>query len=571
MELRKLTALCAAVLLGAGCAGCSSDKGQGSAMGSVIIEEIPTDAEIPETTEIQAESFPDIPVTYPQIEYTEAGDVYEAENAASFGGLSIASEGGNFSGDGYVTGFGSDGSRYLSFSAEAPSTQHYDLSFIISSASAVDCSVRLNGRTIYTFTTPDDGEFHRITLYGVFLVCGVSDIELIPEGDLCVDYLKVENNTSLSEISYDAQGGLSNVNAAQAATELMDFLAENYGKYVITGQYVSDSTGAELDAIYKATGKYPVIRFAVLDNAGKSYDGNFKDLDACSDWYHSGGIVGLMWQWRAPSGEPSVYAAETGFSLGKAVTDIDLSMLSQEDIRGLYGEGRITEECYGLMLDLDNMAGQLTTLKNRGVPVLWRPLHEASGGWYWWGASGSEAYRWLWKLMYTRYTEYFGLDNLIWLWNGQSDTFTVDSSMYDIASYDLYLDPEKEFGSRYEQFAAAQKYIGTDKLIAISECSSVPDIDAVFRDNAVWSFFGVWYGDHIVGADGDISEEYTSREELIRAYNSSGALTLDEYMTLRSGGSVSPAIEPVPEPETEAETVQEEAPAESGTEEGYDE
>ena len=241
-----------------------------------------------------------------------------------------------------------------------------------------------------------------------------------------------------------------------------------------------------------------------------------------------------MWQWDAPGKKPSVYAKDTDFKLSDAVTDIDIAEMSQEEIRGLYGEGKISEQCYGLILDIDNMAGQLVSLKNKGVPVLWRPLHEASGDWFWWGASGTDAYKWLWQLMYTRMTDYFGLDNLIWVWNGQSADTLVDRSTFDIASVDIYMDAEKDYGSRYEQFAALQKIIGSNKLIALSECSRLPDIDLSFRDNAVWSFFGLWYGDYLENSSGEYSPEYLPKDSLIRMYNSNGALTLDEYTAMKN-------------------------------------
>jgi len=137
--------------------------------------------------------------------------------------------------------------------------------------------------------------------------------------------------------------------------------------------------------------------------------------------------------------------------------------------------------------------------------------------------------------MYTRMTEYFSLDNLIWVWNGQSVDTLVDKNTFDIAAMDIYIGEGKEYGSRYEQFAALQKLVGSDKLIALSECSSVPDIDASFRDNAVWSFFGLWYGKYLQDENGGYSEAFMSRENFIRAYNSSGALTLDEYKAMKNG------------------------------------
>lgn len=495
-----------------------------------------SDEKTPATTTEPVDSYPDYPISYPAIEQQDTGDLYEAENSSLSDGLTVATEKTNFSGDGYVTGFDEEGANVVSFDIEAPSNQHYDMTFCIASDSVAECTIFLNESEISHFKTTSDGAFTKITLYGVFLVMGESEVEISVSGaDICLDYLKLSNNTTLSEITYDADSELSNADAAESAKELMSFLTENYGKYVITGQYVSDETNSELDLIYRTTGKYPIIRFSALENSGDSFDDSFKTIDAAAQWHRDGGIVGLMWHWKSPGDKPSVYTEETDFKLSDAVTDINIAELTQEEIRGLYGEGKISEQCYGLILDIDNMSGQLLSLKNKGIPVLWRPLHEASGDWFWWGASGTEDYKWLWELMYTRMTKYFGLDNLIWIWNGQSADTLVDKETFDIAAVDIYLGENKEFGSRYEQFAALQRIIGSDKLIALSECSSVPDIDAAFRDNAVWSFFGLWYGKYLETEEGEYSEKYTLKESFIRAYNSSGALTLDEYIAMKTG------------------------------------
>ena len=71
-------------------------------------------------------------------------------------------------------------------------------------------------------------------------------------------------------------------------------------------------------------------------------------------------------------------------------------------------------------------------------------------------------------------------------------SFLVDSSMYDIAALDLYVEKDQTYGSRYEQYVALRN-MSAGKILAISECSNVPDMNAMFRDNAVWSYFGLWY------------------------------------------------------------------------------
>ena len=562
MDHRRITAIIAAMALSvSGLASCSKKADGSNSKNSAANKKTKISGEaapdiVPDAT------FPDYPISYPEIEKKDTGDLYEAEKASLSKGLTIVGNAAAeekkaveeqqaaqpadgeettadpnkkpFSGDGYVTNFSQDGSSCVTFTVDAPSNQHYDLSFSIAAKRMVDCRIAVNGREISTFKSMDDDEFTLITLYGVFLTKGKSEIEIRPEnGDIRLDYLKVSNNTSLSKIAYTAKDEPSNEEAGASAKELLSFLTDNFGKYVITGQYASDSSNKELDLIYQTTGKYPVIRFAAMHNSGESFDSTFKDIDACTDWHRKGGIVGLMWYWEAPGKKPSVYSKETDFDLTKAVTDIKLAELKQEEIRELYASGKITQECYGILYDIDNMAGQLLQLKNKGIPVLWRPLHEGYGDWFWWGAGGTDAYKWLWQLMYERFTKYFELDNLIWVWNGQSKSTLVSQNTFDIASLDIYLDKDKEYGSRYEQFLAMQNIVGKRKLIALSACSSVPDIDASFRDNSVWSFFGLWYGKYLTDKDGEFSDEYTDKDAFIRAYNSDGALTLDEYRKMR--------------------------------------
>ncbi len=538
MDIRKPIALAAAAAAAVSAFTACDKKNKMTASVPIIVESVSDPATEPDTT-LPVETYPDYPVTYPEIEKQTAGNLYEAENGELKGGARTAFDLPEFSGDGYVTGFGSEGKASVVFDIDVPTNQHYDLSFNISSEQAVNCRITLGGQQLTIFRTTGNGKFTYITLYGVFLTKGMQKLEITPEnGDMCLDYLKIENNTSLSDISYDAKGELVNKNAGESAKELMSFLSDNYGKHMITGQYAYGGNNSELDLIYRTTGKYPVIRFSETDVPDESFDESFREIDAAAEWYLNGGISCISWYWKAPSDtKSSIRTEETDFDLSKAVTTINLAELTEEEIRELYSKGNISRECYGLILDIDNMAGQLTSLKNRGVPVLWRPLPEGCGSWYWWGSKGDKPYKWLWQLIYDRFTKYFELDNLIWIWNGQSESSIVDRRTFDIASVDLYLNNEKDYGHRYyEEFAAVQKFVGTDKLLAISECGSVPDIDAAFRDNAVWSFFGVWYGKYIQNEEGVYSEEFTGKEALIRAYNSDGALTLDEYRKLRGFG-----------------------------------
>ena len=99
---------------------------------------------------------------------------------------------------------------------------------------------------------------------------------------------------------------------------------------------------------------------------------------------------------------------------------------------------------------------------------------------------------------------------------------------YDIASLDIYMDKNSEFGSRYEQFVSLSRMTDGAKILALSEASTVPDLNEMFRDNTVWSFFGLWYGDYLITPDGKYCEDYTSADRMIAVYNSQGVITRDK-------------------------------------------
>ena len=168
-KLRYIAALTAAAIAAVPLAGCSkSGSSSGSGTDSAASTEVST---VPEPTA----TFPDYPITYPEIEETRAGTLYEAEKAALKGPLVIEYDKENYSGEGYVTGFTGDDSSSVTFSVEAPTNQHYDISFNVAADKAIDCIVELNENSLTTFKTRADGKFTQVTLRGVFLTKGTVD------------------------------------------------------------------------------------------------------------------------------------------------------------------------------------------------------------------------------------------------------------------------------------------------------------------------------------------------------------------------------------------------------------
>ncbi len=459
----------------------------------------------------------------------------EAEDTEGSWCLTEADYRPGYSGDGYLTDFDVDTGNSLFFRFNIPVAQHYDISICFASDEVVRNEVCLDGEQLFEFECTEEtvGRFVIKTYYGVFFEPGEVTLTVHEiEGGIDLDYLCIKNNQSIYSAKTDISPSLINPNASAEAKELMKYMTSNFGKRILTGQYVSGSDNVELEKIYEHTSNYPAIRFGDMSmysiNSSKPVAPADDDVSAAIKWAENGGIVGYIWHWKAPLYENEFYSEKTDFDLSNAVTDIDVAVLSPEKLDELYQEGSITAETLLLIHDIDNVSSQLTRLRDKNIPVLWRPLHEASGDWFWWGSAGTDSYKWLWNLLYRRQTEYHKLNNLIWIWSAQGTDCFVGNSSFDIAAVDLYSD-NTDNTSYYKQYQWLYSLTGGQKLIALSECGTLPDMELTFRDRAVWSFFGLWYGDYILDKNGDLSEKYNTKEDFMKMYNSNRTITLEKY------------------------------------------
>ncbi len=518
-----------------------------------------------EPTEMTGPSFPVVELDVPPIEIQNTNILLEAEDAVFTGLLIVENIRTGFSGDGYLAGFEANPGDMVQASCTIEAAQHYDITISVCADTVVTNALLVNGERIGDFTIEESGHFVRVTFSGVYLPKGEITLSIDEiDGHFALDYFEISDFKEMYQMEYRESYDLSNKNASENTQKLMDYMSMHYGVKMLTGQYAAGDTNTEADLIFSLTGKKPAIRFGDLEGYTQNSTATKSNAIAASEsWAERGGIVGLMWHWDAPTGVSSVYAKDTDFSLMDALTDKDLALLDQDEIDELYDNEEITEECYTILRDIDSVSQELKILAEKDIPVLWRPLHEASGDWFWWGSDGPNAYRWLWKLLYTRMTEYHELNNLIWIWNGQSEDYLVDADMYDIASLDIYLPEETAYSSRYEQFVLLSRMTGGEKMLALSETSSVPNMNDMFRDNCIWSFFGLWYGQYLIGEDGQFSEKYTSADDMVAFYNSEAVLTLGDTAAYFLDGEEPEEIEKPTAIPTEEVTEETEAPTET--------
>jgi len=152
-----------------------------------------------------------------------------------------------------------------------------------------------------------------------------------------------------------------------------------------------------------------------------------------------------------------------------------------------------------MMKDIDKVASTLKKLKQRKIPVLWRPLHEAGGRWFWWGLD-ADACNELWRVMYDRFTNYHGLNNLIWVWTSAAEWNKPYSDGYkwypgdeyvDIVGIDIY---NNSSASNINSTCFKMlKQHSPDKLIALTECGNLATISQQWKAGAKWLYFAPWY------------------------------------------------------------------------------
>ncbi len=463
----------------------------------------------------------------PQVpDYTEFEHKVEAQDGEFGQNLVEGTERSGASDKEYLTGFANAEEDNWQVKVELPTEQYYNILFVIASdkGKPVKNNVVINDEVYGEISTDGSGKFQAVGFDNVWLSKGENVIGLgIIDGNFDFDYMIITASETVAslDITYKDLPTLSNKNADYKTRAIYAYLAGSYGKNILSGQYSTIGTNAETDAIYKVTGHYPAIRLSDLISY-TSEDTFANDIELATQWSEEGGLVSYIWHWADPLGE-AYYAEDTDFDLTKAVPDVAVSGLSYEELEKLYEEGKISGECLAIVRDIDTISLQLSKLQDAGVTVLWRPLHEASGGWFWWGKD-VEAYKWLWKLMYKRMTSYHKLNNLIWVWNGQNADWYVGDKYCDMISADIY----DETGSSQLGAFLSLRRINVNKPLALSECGNAPDVQMFANEKTMWSWFGIWSGAYVIDNYGEYSEEYITKEEMIKLYSNNLVICRDE-------------------------------------------
>ena len=412
----------------------------------------------------------------------------EAETGQRTGAVVVANAGAGFSGAGYVTGFLEDTDRVtLTFAAQAGL---YDLA-IRYRAPVKGFLYEVNGLVFSGMFADSHGAFAEQRFGKVELAAGENTLALHGgwrryEIDR-VDLTPVAARPALRKPPVtlcDPQG-------IPAARAVLAYLVEQYGGRTLSGTL----EGPDVDYVREVTGQLPAIVASDLLNVTTTpirFAGVVPgETEQMIGRARQGHLLSYCWHWRPPAGLRDTMLARPDGTQENArwykgfytrATTFDLAAVLA------HPEGND----YALLLtDIDMIAGELRKLADWGIPVLWRPLHEAEGGWFWWGAKGPKPFIQLWRLLHDRLTRVQGLHNLIWVYTGTAnpDWYPGDD-VVDIVGIDDYpADVRDPLSATWDD---VQARFGGRKLVALSEFGGVPDLAAAQRFGVTWAYFASW-------------------------------------------------------------------------------
>ena len=296
---------------------------------------------------------------------------------------------------------------------------------------------------------------------------------------------------------------LCTANPMAQTQKLYDYLVSIYGKKILSGTIANVNWNmGEAELVYKATGKYPAMHtfdYIHLQWSPANWI-DYSNTKVAEDWYNAGGIVSACWHWNVPAKENSTDYTCTP---GNGSQNNDGNWTTTFRPKNIFVEGSWEKKIADA--DLEKIAGYLKLLQDKGIPIIWRPLHEAAGNtyeyqngtaWFWWGYDGGETYVKLWKYMFDFFKSK-GINNLIWVWTAQEKDadFYPGDAYVDIIGRDLYgasYNNEKNATQNAKHFKDVQQTY-PNKMITLSECGSVGKISEQWEAGGKWSWFMPWY------------------------------------------------------------------------------
>jgi len=314
--------------------------------------------------------------------------------------------------------------------------------------------------------------------------------------------------------------------ATSETVALWNYLKSVYGQKMLTGCWTETQFGGN-DNVERCAGETPAIWGQDMNSWYKSRtEQNWintwnTNIQGFKTAHKRGQILQVNWHWQMPSSK--VNGAYTRDAWGKDAAG-NVQMMSIQQWSDIVTPGTAL---YNTMIeDIDyhvvNFLKKIFDDKGKPIPIIFRPLHEIDGGWFWWTCTTDPTKTaQLFKIMQDRIMNYHKVHNLIWVYNPgvvcnggswppyqnselpRRKAFYPGDAFCDITGIDLYdYDPAvrgtyNNTGKTYRDAWNMMKSIAPSKMIALCEAEGLPNPEKCFTDPsyAPWLYCLPWFSD----------------------------------------------------------------------------
>lgn len=277
--------------------------------------------------------------------------------------------------------------------------------------------------------------------------------------------------------------GLPAVQAQTApASKVLKYLYNIKGSRTVSGQHNREPNAQPAlwtNKIRDITGKFPGLWGGDFLFQQDNINNRWTMINEAKNQWRKGALVTLTWHACPPTGPEACDWDSNGV----------LKQLMSSEWNSIVTNGAPLNNVWKNRLD--SIVPYLQDLQNNGVEVLFRPIHELTEGWSWWGGrSGANGSLKLFQITHD-YLLSKGLTNLIWVWNvkdndmGNIANFYPGDAYVDVLSIDPYVNGFSP--TNYNTMVN----LARGKPIAIGECDKLPS-PGVLDSQPLWTYFMAW-------------------------------------------------------------------------------
>ncbi len=334
---------------------------------------------------------------------------------------------------------------------------------------------------------------------------------------------------------------LSNKNASEKAKQVYHYLTTRNsfdsnrlfsGQNCYHGNGIVDGYPEFVEGLFMKTGKYPAFVGVDYEYVKRYSIQELSQTNAVllKHW-KNGGLVTINWAPYNPW------------------TNKDCRDLNSVNLNDLVDPTKTVYKKWHA--ELDRIAKGLAELRDSGVVVVWRPLQEMNGDWFWWGAAAhpndNEPFKKMWRDLFNYFSVEKGLNNLIWevsivepVTLHGIDFYYPGDDVIDIVGTSVYKNQYKN--TNYQAMLALGKPLaacetGPDHCCMNGSWDNMTMVNGIKNDSPNTMYFLNWHDwpDHLVAI--------VSNQNASQLMSDSWVITRDEVNWQKDLTNESPSVE----------------------------